>query len=108
MDERCAAAERAGAVAAVVAAMRAHPQRGGVQGNGCGLLANLCASFDADADARRRRAAAEGAIEVAVDAGDAGGMGATALRALCGDDEELRARAVAAGSDEAIFEPPPQ
>ena len=35
-------------------------------------------------------------------------VAATALRALCGDDEALRARAVAAGSDEAIFEPPPQ
>ena len=42
-------------------------------------------------------------IEAAAAAGDAAGMGATALRALCGDDAELRRRAIAAGAKPVVF-----
>ena len=41
--------------------------------------------------------------EAAAAAGDAAGMGATALRALCGDDSELRRRAIAAGAKPVVF-----
>ena len=94
------------AVAVVVAAMCAHPYLGGVQGNGCAALANVCAGYDAASCGRRARAAAAGALEAAAAAGDAAGMGPTALRALCGDDEELRRRAIAAGAAPVVFEEP--
>ena len=46
VDARCARVEAAGAVAVVVAAMCAHPSSGGVQGNGCAALANVCAGCE--------------------------------------------------------------
>ena len=53
---------------------------------------NVCDGYDA------------GALEAAAAAaGDAAGMGPTALRALCGDDAELRRRAIAAGAKPAVF-----
>ena len=61
------AAAEAGAIEAVVAAMRAHPQEEGVQENGCCALADMCCGDDAAAAvARRQRAAAAGAIEEVV------------------------------------------
>jgi len=63
----------------------------------------LSAGFDAASGGRRARAAAAGALEAAAAAGDAAGMGPTALRALCGDDAELRRRAIAAGARPVVF-----
>jgi TolA-binding protein len=57
------AAAEAGAIEAVVAAMRAHPQEEGVQENGCCVLDSVCFGDDAAAAARKQRAAAAGAIE---------------------------------------------
>ena len=51
-----------------------------------------------------RRLRHAGALEAAAAAGDAAGkMGAAALRALCGDDAELRRRAIAAGAKPVVF-----
>ena len=50
-----------------------------------------------------RRLRHAGALEAAAAAGDAAGMGPTALRALCGDDAELRRRAIAAGAKPVVF-----
>ena len=52
---------------------------------------NVCDGYDA------------GALEAAAAAGDAAGMGPTALRALCGDDAELMRRAIAAGAKPVVF-----
>ena len=52
---------------------------------------NVCDGYDA------------GALEAAAAEGDAAVMGPTALRALCGDDAELRRRAIAAGAKPAVF-----
>jgi hypothetical protein len=60
------AAAEAGAIEAVVAAMRAHPQEEGVQKDGCSALADMCCGNDAAAAARTQRAAAAGAIEEVV------------------------------------------
>ena len=57
----------AGAIEAVVEAMRAHPQVVSVQVHGCGALANICyRNDDAAVAARGQQVAAAGAIEAAV------------------------------------------
>jgi len=58
----------AGAIEAVVDAMRAHPQAAGVQEQACKVLINVCAGGDAAVRARSQRAAAAGAIEAVVEA----------------------------------------
>ena len=57
----------AGAIEAVVEAMRAHPQVVSLQVHGCGALANICyRNDDAAVAARGQQVAAAGAIEAAV------------------------------------------
>ena len=55
----------AGAIEAVVEAMRAHPQVAGVQGAACGAVGNVCHGADAAGPARRQRAAVAGGRGVA-------------------------------------------
>ena len=61
-EQRQSAAE-AGAIKAVVAALRSHLQVASVQKWGCGALLNMCTGNDAEALARKKLAAAEHAIE---------------------------------------------
>lgn len=58
------AAAKGGAIEAVVAAMRVHPQVAGVQDQGCRLLRNVCHGSDAAGPARTQRAADAGALEL--------------------------------------------
>ena len=64
-QERQAAAD-AGAVAAVVAALRAHAASAGVQQWGCRALGNVCTGTDAAGVARKQAAADAGAVAAVV------------------------------------------
>ena len=59
-------AAEAGAIEAVVEAMRAHPRVADVQEAGCQLLGDVCIDSDAAGLARRQRAADAGALEKVV------------------------------------------
>lgn len=81
-DERADRAAAAGALEAVVAAMRAYPNKSGLQAQACSCIANICAGADAAATARRHRAVEAGALAAVEAAGDADGRAAMALDVL--------------------------
>ena len=94
----------AGAIEAVVAALRAHGANAAVQEQGCRALVNLCSNAD-----NRVKAGGAGAIEAVVAALRAHGanaavqeFGCLALVYICWTRSELRARARAAGAVPAL------
>ena len=109
------AAAEAGAIEAVMEALRAHPQAVGVHVHGLAGLTSLCVGANAAGRARAQRAADAGAIEVVVVGMRAHvqtaaclNLGCMALTAVCsGDDAAGRARkqrAAEAGALEVIVE----
>ena len=112
------AAAEAGAIEAVVEALRAHPQEGigkHIAVRGIAVLHSLCLSDDAAGRARKQRAAGAGALEAVVaslrahvQVSDVQHLGCMALITVCeGDDAAGRARkqrASAAGALEVVVE----
>ena len=105
------AAVEAGAIEAVVEAMRAHPQVAGVQEYGCSALACVTFGDDAAGGARSQRAANAEAIEAVVEAlrwpwVNVKRQGCCALSNFCGGGDAAaparRQKAAAAGALEEV------
>ena len=99
-----------GALSAILAWMREHTGKGGVQACGCHALSSICSGADEAALARRDSAAGDGALGAIVAAmeahGDEGGVQEEACRALAtichGADVAARARKAWAAGEGAV------
>ena len=107
---RAQRAAEAGAIEAVVGAMRAHAQVYELQEHGCGVLQNACVGDNAAARARQLQAANAGGVEALLGAMEAHAPDVddgrneylqdgccAALRALCRHSASVAARALQAG-----------